>query len=879
MELTPMMKQYLQIHEEVPDAILFFRLGDFYEMFFDDAITASKVLSLVLTGRACGLEEKAPMCGVPYHAASGYIAKLVKAGYKVAVCEQTEDAAEAKGLVRREIVQIISPGTMTDSAYLDEKENNFLLCAYESALYTCLSYIDISTAECKTILFSALSNQSDLLSEIEKIAPAEVVCNEVFYDKYHRHRLFTSRLNIKLSLLDDEYFDYDTAKAILKNQLGPVGDTFFSEDKTENAALIRANGAMLLYLKNMQKSALQYISAIERYSKTDAMHLDASTRYHLELIKSTRGSKKGSLLWVLDQCKTAMGARKLKSWIESPLNDRKAILERQGAVAALRDDLAALGEVRKMLQGIHDLQRVATIICSAACSPKNILMLKSSILRIGEIKECAVLSQSAYLQKIQNQIDDLADLYTLIDQAIDDEAPLAVKDGGVIKTGYHEQIDYLRKMAGSRQEVLSEMESEERESTGIKNLKIKYNKIFGYYIDVTNSYKDLVPAHYVRKQTLVNSERYYTEELKQLEIDILSAEESLLAKEKEIYEQVRTSITSQVERILSTAQAVAALDVLASFAQAAYDNRYNAPAIIEDGSITLVDSRHPVVELVETRNEFIPNSCRLDTDKRRMQIITGPNMAGKSTFIRQVALIVLMAQIGSFVPAAKAEISVVDRIFTRIGASDDISTGQSTFMVEMNEVSGILQNATKDSLIILDEMGRGTSTYDGLSIAWAVCEYIADKDLLGAKTLFATHYHELTDLAQTTDGVINLCIRALEQEEGVIFLRKIEEGIVDKSYGIEVAKLAALPDDVIERAYEILADLEEEHNKTQRGATTPPRPRAKTAQNENKSRLTPNQSAVLGALRTASIDSLSPLEALVFLDKLKKMLMEKEESK
>ncbi len=877
-QLTPMMKQYLQIHEEVPDAILLFRLGDFYEMFFDDAIVASKVLSLVLTGRACGLEEKAPMCGVPYHAASGYIAKLVKAGHKVAVCEQTEDAALAKGLVRREIVQIISPGTITDSAHLDEKENNFLLCAYENALYTCLSYIDISTAECKTILFSSFDNKRDLLSEIEKITPAECICNQMFYDKYRENRLFSSRLNIKLSLLDDEYFDYDNSKSILKAQIGPLSDNFFSEDKTENAVFVRTNGALLTYLKNMQKFALHYLRTIERYCKDDTMSLDSATRSHLELIRSTRGSKKGSLLWVLDQCKTAMGARKLKSWIENPLTNKAAILQRQEAVGALRDDTTALGELRKALTGIHDLQRVSTIICSAACSPKNILMLKQSISRIGEIKACAVFTRSPYLRELYGKIDELADIYALIDAAIDDGAPIALKDGGVIKTGYDEQVDHLRSLAGGRQEVLSKMESEERAATGIKNLKIKYNKVFGYYIDVTNSYKELVPDYYIRKQTLVNSERYYTEALKQLEIDIISAGENLLAKEKEIYEQVRTVITTQADRILSTAAAIAAVDVLASFAYVAYTNRYRAPQITDDGSIALIQSRHPVVELIETQNEFIANSCHMDMDKRRMQIITGPNMAGKSTFIRQVALIVLMAQIGSFVPAEEAVISVTDRIFTRIGASDDISTGQSTFMVEMNEVSGILQNATKDSLIILDEMGRGTSTYDGLSIAWAVCEYIADKDLLGAKTLFATHYHELTDLALTTQGVINLCIRAVEQEEGVIFLRKIEEGIVDKSYGIEVAKLAALPEDIILRAYDVLAQLEEEHSKTQKG-TTPPRPRAKTAREHRQSHATRTQSAVLGALRELSIDTLSPLEALTLLDKLQKMLTEKEEKK
>lgn len=871
MELTPMMKQYLQIHKQAPDAILLFRLGDFYEMFFDDAVTASRVLSLVLTGRNCGLDDRAPMCGVPYHAVNTYIAKLIKAGHKVAVCEQVEDPATAKGIVKREIIKIISPGTVTDDALLNEKENNYLLCVFDNSASVCIAYADVSTAEFKTCVISGPDRYINLSNEIEKISPKEILCNDIFFEANGRKNIL-SRSYSTISKLDKSYFDYDNALLVLKSHFDMQSlnkSDFFDAD---SALYVKCAGAVLKYLDNNNKQVLKYIKKIDKYSQDDFMVLDSSTRRNLELTSNmATGDKYGSLLWVLDNCKTSMGSRKLKEWIENPLIKHVKIISRQDAVGTIRSDIILMNDLSDVLSKIYDLKRVSTRICNDSCSPKDMLMLSASTVGIKNIKNLTKNSKSSLLKELSDKIDILDDIKQLIDASISITAPINLKDGNVIKDGYDEEIDKLRNIAKNSQGILAKMEEDERERTKIKTLKIKYNKVFGYYIDITNSYAGMVPDNYIRKQTLANSERYYTQELKQLETDVLTAEEKLINREKEVFQSVRQSVYDQIERILATADAVAEIDVLISFAHTAYINSYCRPEITESGEIELIDSRHPVIELIDKNNEFIPNSCNINNADRHMQIITGPNMAGKSTYIRQIALITLMAQTGSFVPAKSAKISVVDRIFTRVGASDDLLTGRSTFMVEMSEVANILKNATKDSLIILDEVGRGTSTYDGMSIAWAVCEYIANAELLGAKTLFATHYHELTQLGQR-DGIINLCIRAVEKDSGVIFLRKIQEGIVDKSYGIEVARLAGIPNNIIARAAEILQSLEQKDHGEIIDSLL--KSNIYCAYSTDNAKLNEREENALEIIKNLQVNSITPLDALNILNELKKNLGE-----
>ncbi len=872
MALTPMMQQYLQIHEQAPDAILLFRLGDFYEMFFDDAITASKTLSLVLTGRDCGLEERAPMCGVPYHAADTYIAKLVKAGHKVAVCEQVEDPATTKGLVKREIIKIISPGTVTDEKLLDEKANNYLMCIYATAIAYGIAYIDISTAEFKTCLIDGAKRGQLLLNEVAKIQPKEIICNTTFFESQIKEEL-SSRFEIYIDVLEPHFFSKKhTAEAIKKYfdvyTLDALG--LESDDTIYSIAI----GATLLYLDRTQRRTLTYIKNIVRYTLDETIPLDLTSRRNLEITSTMRANqKKGSLLWVLDKTQTAMGARKLRDWLENPLRSLERIDERLDGVEEIRGDLILMDDVRYALGEMYDIQRIATRICAENCSPKDMLMLKSSVVNLIQLKRLLAFTKSACLDRLSGEIDELSDIAELVERAIDENAPTQIKDGGMIREGYDEEVDNFKAMMGGSRRIMDELEMRERQATGIKTLKIKYNKVFGYYIEVSNSQKNLVPEHYIRKQTLVNAERFYTEELKQIEIELLSASERLKAREGKVYEDVRLQIVQNVHRILSTADAVAAIDALAAFAYAAYLNNYVKPMMNQGGELILTDARHPVVEKM-LDGDFIANDCHMNGSDKRMSIITGPNMAGKSTYIRQIALITLMAQCGSFVPAAEAHIPLVDRIFTRVGASDDIVTGKSTFMVEMSEMANILKNATPYSLIILDEIGRGTSTFDGLSIAWATAEYISEKTTLGAKTLFATHYHELTELEESLDGVVNLCIKVKETPDGVVFLRKIEKGAADKSYGIEVARLAGLPDSVIRRARDILHILEEKESikKEKIESLLDGTQIAFSLPQADIETLSQSEAEAIDDLKSLDVNALTPLEAMVYLNELKQRL-------
>lgn len=805
-ELTPMMQKYLETKEEYKDCILFYRLGDFYEMFFEDAKVVSKELELTLTGKSCGLEERAPMCGVPYHAVEGYLNRLVSRGYKVAICEQVEDPKTAKGLVKREVVRIVTPGTNTDYQALDETKNNYIMCIVYIADRYGLSIADVSTGDYSV---TELENADQLRDEIYKYEPSEIICNEAFYMSGMDMDSLKERMGIAISSLDAWYFDDALCK-------GKLTDHFHTANLSGlglgdyDCGVISA-GALLQYLYETQKNALNHLTHITPYATGKYMLLDSSTRRNLELCETLREKqKRGSLLWVLDKTRTAMGARMLRKYIEQPLIDKDEILKRQDAVEELVDAAFSREELREYLNSVYDLERLITRITYQSANPRDLTAFANSLAMLPSIRYILQDFHSPLLQTICEELDPLEDLCRLLKDAIIEEPPLAMKEGGIIRDGYHPEVDRLRKAKTDGKTWLSELEQTEREKTGIKNLRIKFNKVFGYYLEVTNSYKDLVPDYYTRKQTLTNAERYITPELKELEDTILGAEDRLYSLEYELYSGVRDTIGGEVERIQKTAHAVAKLDAFASMAMVAERNHYIRPQMNDSGVIDIKEGRHPVVERMIPNDMFIPNDTYVDDRKKRISIITGPNMAGKSTYMRQSALIVLMAQIGSFVPAASANIGLVDRIFTRVGASDDLASGQSTFMVEMTEVANILRNATSKSLLILDEIGRGTSTFDGLSIAWAVVEYISDRKLLGAKTLFATHYHELTELEGKIDNVNNYCIAVKENGDDIVFLRKIVKGGADKSYGIQVAKLAGVPDVVIERAKEIVEELSEE---------------------------------------------------------------------
>ena len=802
-EVTPMMQHYLQTKEEYKDCILFYRLGDFYEMFFEDAKTVSRELELTLTGKACGLPERAPMCGVPFHAADTYINRLVTKGYKVAICEQVEDPKLAKGMVKREVVRIVTPGTNTDMQSLDEGKNNYIMCIVYLADRYGVATADVTTGD---FFVTEVDSERKLMDELNRFAPSEIVCNEPFYMSGIDVNDMRGRMQIAVSALDAWYFGDDLAKETLLSHFHVHTLQGLGLEDYDSGVI--ASGALLKYLYETQKNSLDNILALHPYSIGKYMIIDSSTRRNLELVETLREKqKRGSLLWVLDKTKTAMGARLLRSYVEQPLIDKDEILKRQELIGKLNEQEITREELREYLNPIYDLERLITRITYQTANPRDMLAFRNSIGMLPPIRTLLDELDGALVDEIREDLDCLEDIYTLLESSISDEPPISVRDGDIIKSGYHEEVDRLRLASTDGKTWLAKLEAEEKEKTGIKNLRIKYNKVFGYYLEVTNSFKDLVPDYYVRKQTLANAERYITPELKELEDTILGAEDRLVNLEYDLFREIRDEVAHNVARIQRTAKAIAKLDVFASLALVASQNNYCKPKINESGIIDIKGGRHPVVEKMIVNDMFIDNDTYLDNHNNRISIITGPNMAGKSTYMRQTALIVLMAQVGSYVPATSANIGIVDRIFTRVGASDDLASGQSTFMVEMNEVSNILRNATANSLLILDEIGRGTSTFDGLSIAWAVVEHISNAKLLGAKTLFATHYHELTELEGKLSGVNNYCIAVKEKGDDIVFLRKIVKGGADKSYGIQVAKLAGLPDSVVERAKEIVNEL------------------------------------------------------------------------
>ena len=801
--LSPMMQKYLETKEEYKDCILFYRLGDFYEMFFDDALTASKELEITLTGKDCGLEERAPMCGIPFHAAETYLNRLVQKGYKVAIAEQVSDPKLTKGLVKREVIRVVTPGTIFNSSALDETKNNYLMSIVYVDRTFGVSIIDVTTGD---FYVTEFGDSQTLLDEIYKFTPSEIICNDSFYVSGADLTELKEKLGFTISSLENWYFNDSDCKKVLEKHFSTIGLNGLGLNDYEIGMI--AAGSLLQYLYRTQKSEMSHITTIRPYTTGRYMIIDTSTRRNLELTETLREkNKRGSLLWVLDKTKTAMGARLLRNYIEQPLIEKKGIIERQDAVEELCNNYISREEIREYLNPIYDLERLMGKICYQSANPRDLVAFRSSLEMLPHIKHILEDFKTPLLSTLANNLDTLEDLYQLIERSIDENPPLALKEGGIIREGFNEEADKLRRSKTEGKLWLSELETKERERTGIKSLKIKYNKIFGYYLEVTNSFKNLVPENYTRKQTLANAERFVTEELKELEEVILGAEDKLFSLEYELFCNVRDTIAKEVVRIQTVAKILAQLDVLSSLSAVAEKNNYIKPNINDKGILEVKNGRHPVVELMTQNDMFVSNDVYLDNGSNRVSIITGPNMAGKSTYMRQVALITLMAQIGSYVPADSANIGICDRIFTRVGASDDLASGQSTFMVEMTEVANILRNATKNSLIVLDEIGRGTSTFDGMSIAWAVVEHISDTKVLGAKTLFATHYHELTELEGTLPGVNNYCIAVKEQGDDIVFLRKIIKGGADKSYGIQVAKLAGVPDKVITRAKELVEEL------------------------------------------------------------------------
>ncbi len=802
-QMTPMMQQYLDTKNEYKDCILFYRLGDFYEMFFEDAITCSRELEITLTGKNCGLEERAPMCGVPFHSVDGYLNKLISKGYKVAICEQVEDPKSAKGLVKREVVRIVTPGTNLNTQALDESRNNYLMSIVYTTNAYGISVIDITTGD---YYVTEVDNERKLLDEINKFTPSEIICNESFYVSGIDIDDLKGRLGISISALEPWYFDDDLCIRSLKEHFH-VGDLQGLGLGDYSIGIIAA-GSIMQYLYETQKNTLIHITKITPYVTSKYMVLDSSTRRNLELTETLREKqKRGSLLWVLDKTKTAMGARLLRNYIEQPLIQEVHINDRLDAIEELNNSAITREELREYLNPIYDLERLISKVSYKSTNARDLIAFKTSLAMLPPIKMLLQDFNKKELKEASEELDVLEDIWKLIEDSIEDDPPLSIREGGFIKNGYSEEVDTLRKAKTEGKDWLAELEAREREATGIKNLRIKFNKVFGYYLEVTNSYKDLVPMNWVRKQTLANAERYTTDELKKLEDTILGAEDKLFALEYELFCEIRDKIAAEIGRIQTTAKLIAKIDVYASLAIVAERNNYVRPSINTEGIIEIHEGRHPVVEKMMNNDLFVTNDTYLNNKEKRVSIITGPNMAGKSTYMRQTALIVLMAQIGCFVPAKEANIGIADRIFTRVGASDDLASGQSTFMVEMTEVANILNNATKDSLLILDEIGRGTSTFDGLSIAWAVVEHISNTRLLGAKTLFATHYHELTELEGKLEGVNNYCIAVKEQGEDIVFLRKIVKGGADKSYGIQVAKLAGIPHSVLNRAHDIAEQL------------------------------------------------------------------------
>ena len=806
---SPMMQKYLETKEQYQDCILFYRLGDFYEMFFDDAILVSRELEITLTGKDCGLEERAPMAGIPFHAAENYISRLVSKGYKVAICEQLEDPKTTKGIVKRGVIKVITPGTIVESNMLEERKNNYIMSICKVGLYFGIAVSDISTGEFYSTEIKENNNFSLLMDEISRYSPAEIVVNKMMNSSSEELLKIKTRFpSVYITTCAESYFSEDISKAIQDFRLvDSKGNDLESVD--DKLLAIASINALKEYISSTQMTDLSHINKVVIYSVSKYMSLDINARRNLEITEKLRDrSKKGTLLWVLDKTSTSMGGRLLRRWLNDPLIDETEINKRLGAVEELKNDIMLRGEIIENLKKVYDIERLAGKMAYGNGTPRDMITLKNSLSRLPDIKAVLQNVESEALKEIYQNIDELQDMFNLIEKSIVDEPPMTTKDGGYIKLGYNEDIDVLKHASTDGKSWLMKLEADEKEKTGIKSLKIGFNKVFGYYIEVTNLYKNMVPDTYIRKQTLTNGERYITEELKNMENQILGAEERVIKLELEAFRQIREEIAKNVKRMQKTAEAISSLDVLTSFAQVAEEMNYCKPTLNKDGILNIKEGRHPVIEKMLSSGEFVANDTYLDTEENRLAIITGPNMAGKSTYMRQVALITLMAQVGSFVPATEATIGVVDKIFTRVGASDDLSMGQSTFMVEMMEVASILKEATKNSLVILDEIGRGTSTYDGLSIAWAVAEYIADKNKCGAKTLFATHYHEMTTLEKEGNGIKNYSIAVKEKGEDIIFLRKIVKGGTDESYGVHVARLAGVPKDVTKRANEILKTLE-----------------------------------------------------------------------
>ena len=864
-EYTPMMQHYLKTHEEYKDCILFYRLGDFYEMFFDDAKVVSKELELTLTGKSCGAEERAPMCGIPYHAAETYLTRLVKKGYKVAICEQVEDPKLAKGMVKREVTRVVTPGTTLNAQALDETKNNYIMCIAYIGDHYGISSADITIGD---YYVTEVDSERKLLDEVNKYQPTEIICNEAFYISGIDIDDMKNRMGIVIYSLDAWYFSDETAQMTLKDHF-KVRDLEGLGLADYDSGVVAA-GALLKYLYETQKTTLSNLVAIHPYTTGKFMIIDSSTRRNLELVETLREKqKRGSLLWVLDKTRTAMGARTLRSFVEQPLIERTEIEERYDAIDEFNTNAITREEIREYLNPVYDLERLITRVTYQTANPRDLIAFRNSIHMLPPIKTLMSDFQSPLLKRLYEQLDTLDELYELIERSITEEPPLTLHDGGILKEGYNEEVDRLRKAKTDGKSWLADLEAKEREKTGIKNLKIKYNKVFGYYLEVTNSFKDMVPDYFTRKQTLANAERFITPELKELEDVILGAEDKLIVLEYELFREVRQKVADEVVRIQKTAKAVAQIDVFASLATVAEQNNYCRPKLNEKGLIDIKDGRHPVVERMIQNEMFVANDTYLDNGSNRVSIITGPNMAGKSTYMRQSALIVLMAQIGSFVPAKSAKIGIVDRIFTRVGASDDLASGQSTFMVEMSEVANILRNATSNSLLILDEIGRGTSTFDGLSIAWAVVEHISNPRLLGAKTLFATHYHELTELEGKLNSVNNYCIAVKEKGDDIVFLRKIVKGGADKSYGIQVAKLAGVPDNVIERAKEIVEELSNNditeivQNISAEGSSKRSKPKLDEVDLEQISLLdTMDNDTILNELKELDLGQMTPIEAM-----------------
>lgn len=866
---TPMMQQYLDIKNQYKDCIMFYRVGDFYEMFFDDALTASKALEITLTGKDCGQEERAPMCGVPYHAYEVYANRLIEQGYKVAICEQVEDPKQAKGLVKRDVIQIITPGTNLSTQNLKEGQNNYIMSIYAFDNAYGIAVADITTGEARTC---QVTSQEKCKDEINKYQPSEIICNEPLLCQDWDWDYFRERLHITISAIDDWHFNEEqAANCLLKHFKVQSLEALGLKDRS---LTVIASGALMEYLIETQKSSLDHMNRLELYAVDDYMILDSSTRRNLELTETLRDKeKRGSLLWVLDKTKTAMGARLLRTYIEQPLIRKDRIEERLDAIEQLNREAINREELREYLNPIYDLERLMTRISLKTANPRDLISFKTSLSYLPYIRQLLAGYPSGLLHQIYEDLDGLEDIHQLLEDSIIEDPPLQIKEGGIIKDGYLEHIDELKHAKTDGKQWLAELETKEREASGIKNLKIKYNKVFGYYFDVTNSYKELVPEHFIRKQTLANSERYTTEELDKLADTILGSEDKLCALEYETFCDIREKISGEIKRVQRTAHAVAMLDVMASLAYVTEQNHYIRPVMNEEGRLKIQGGRHPVVEKMIPNDLFIRNDTELDINENRIAIITGPNMAGKSTYMRQTALIVLLAQMGCYVPADQADIGIVDRIFTRVGASDDLASGQSTFMVEMSEVANILRNATVNSLLILDEIGRGTSTYDGLSIAWSVVEYISNFHRLGAKTLFATHYHELTELEGQLPGVHNYCIAVKEQGDDIVFLRKIMRGGADRSYGIQVAKLAGLPQDVIERANEILSELLDEHDLAGKGKkVTVAKPKKKEEPKQLSFFANPMEQEVVAEIQSLDLSNMTPMKALVYLSELQEKL-------